>query len=296
MKVIRNFLVITFLLTQSCSNPLSPSDNAHIYHSDYEFLNNEPDNTVFTPPVLTDPALTVGSAPHTLVTRAQFIFSNMTYTKYEHYGKREMNDQTGRYVYDCSGFVGDFVIKQVLPKHYENLKNNALKFHPDIRPRAWGFYDYFNHIYQHDPNNKYWHVFTNPWDLQKGDIIVVKYDESWRNKRISEGKHTSTGHVMLAWGHPVQDDILPYEFTIKVLDSAGSGHYNDTRDEPGSASKDGSGIGHGWMKYKCDLNPINPKAIEYRWKLSTAWYERWDGGSSSHKRLEGIIFARPRTL
>lgn len=291
------------LLVFGCSKetPTSVADPSWVetYHSDYEIIPVEYDFTVFTPPVQIDDTSGAATPSGIFKARAQAILDNLDTTKYEHYSGRVMDEASGTYIYDCSGLVGDFVIRQVLYDHYQDLALFANAFHTfDPRPRAWGFYDYFRDILGNDASgqanpvgqNKYWKVFIAADSIKKGDIIVVKYDQDWRKQyQDRENKDASTGHVMIAWSQPI---IIGSEATIRILDCASSGHYYDTRDSANTASVDGSGIGVGWMRYGLSTNGRN-RPYKYHWKLGGHWYGLWTGSYDYYNRLEGILIARP---
>lgn len=284
--------------------------------SDYEVLNEEEGTDVDenTPQIEADrkshrPA--EGTAARKFYDRLAYIMGNLRITEYVHYKNKIMDEDNGIYKYDCSGFVSEFILKQVLPKHYEDLVSNAKKYHKDDHPRAWGLYDYFNEILSKKTENKnsYWHVFTSMEKIQPGDIIVVKYDENWRNSIIEKCKSASTGHVMTAWSYPVRSGK---EFSIYVIDSSGSGHCKDTRRTTYDDVSGTNGIGKGRMYYGVDQKDQRP--VYYRWSSSiscqytlTDMKSNCDGKDKDlcctgkncdyprkyYERLQGIIIARP---
>lgn len=206
--------------------------------------------------------------------RTAFILGNLRQTEYVHYSKvedgqavvlREMDEDRGIYKYDCSGFVGDFILKQALPRHYADLQQGSARFHPeDSRPRAWGFYEYFEDLLENPPRggSPYWKVFTSMEELQPGDIIVAKYDETWRAETISIFGKASTGHVMVAWSFAVPSTVNEGEYWILITDSSGSGHHKDTRRTTYDSVPSTTGIGKGkmWFGVNADKRPVS-----YRW-------------------------------
>lgn len=201
--------------------------------------------------------------------RMVYIMGNMRDTKYVHHKDKVMDDDEGVYKYDCSGFVGEFILKQVLPNHYQDLVDNAERFHADSHPRAWGFYDYFREILgdSDENSNAYWYVFKSIEKIQPGDIIVARYDDAWRDfMKGKECKHISTGHVMVAWSFPVISDCTDNERWIYVIDSSGSGHAKDTRRTTYDDVNDETGIGKGKMWY--GINQDDKRPIYYRWSKS----------------------------
>jgi len=239
--------------------------------------------------------------------RVQSILSNMKETAYVHDEGMQLNEPKGIYKYDCSGFVGTFVLKDTLPTHYQRLLAGAQQYHKGVlqkdgsragadavRPRAWGFYDYFDSLRVHAPQNGDWHVFRSLAELMPGDIIVARYANGWREQRKDRGLDASTGHVMIAWDvHTVLNWLGKDHFKIKVVDSSSSGHDNDTRDTLSDGVSGDDGIGTGDMVFTAD---DNGDVDGYYWSKNVEgkWYSRWDGSYSYHRRLEGVLFARAR--
>jgi hypothetical protein len=293
--------------------------------SDYELLPEAPaseDGEAVLPAASEPLRPKEGSAARAYYDRLAYILGNLRETAYVHAAGRILDEDAGVYKYDCSGFVGDFILKQVLPKHYDDLAANAAKFHADAHPRAWGFYDYFKDVLggKDEASNAYWEVFRSFAKVRPGDVIVVKYSEDWRRKVIKKCGHSSTGHVMTAWSLPAKAEG---GYLIEVADSASSGHGRDTR-RTGAAkcrhsgflgckccAKDAvNGIGRGRMWFGTDKDGA---AVSYRWsgtkgcKYTLESLETncdGDGFCSSddgrqaayYRRLEGVLMARPKTL
>ncbi len=298
--------------------------------SDYEILGEErgteSDDALPQEAVMGGRRPAEGTAARMFYDRLVYIMGNLRETEYVHHRQRIMKEDEGIYKYDCSGFAGDFILKQVLPQHYEDLARNAKRFHSgkdDEHPRAWGFYDYFNEILsgRDESGNAYWYVFKSIEKIQPGDIIVVKYDEKWQASMIEKCKSASTGHVMIAWSPPVRTS--KEEFSICVVDSASSGHGKDTRRAGHRKCKDSgflscrccpediiTGIGKGKMWY--GVNREDNRPVYYRWRNSdgckytlTGMKTDCDGNDGFcctrnckyprkyYERLQGIIMARP---
>lgn len=313
-------LVFTTMTLSGCGHAINEKirmDQAR--SSDYEILGGEWDT-------VTDDASSQetgvggtrpveGTAARMFYDRLVYVMGNLRETRYVHHGDRVMDEDRGIYKYDCSGFAGDFVLKQALPRHYEDLAQNAKKFHTgkdDEHPRAWGFYDYFNHILSGgDENaNAFWYVFKSIEKIQPGDIIVVKYDEKWRDAMIEKCGSASTGHVMIAWSPPVH--AAKDEYSIYVTDSASSGHGRDTRrGQDNVAGSNGIGKGRMWF----GVNPKDNRPVSYRWSRSggckyTLEDMKTDCNGNDglcctknckykrtyYERLQGIIMARPLLL
>jgi len=272
-----------------------------------------------------------GTAARLFYDRMVYIMGNLRDTEYVHLAEKVINEDDGIYKYDCSGFVGEFILQQTLSAHYQDLFDNAERFHSvadsiaDKRPRAWGFYDYFKEILgdEVENSNAYWYVFKSYEKIQPGDIIVAKYHEDWQKylKDEKECASVSTGHVMLAWSFPVISTVNTDEFWIYIIDSSGSGHGKDTRKTDYDNVNDEEGIGKGKMWYGFNTKTTTDgkeyhRPIYYRWSAydgckytlhsmtSNCGYETGDVyycpgdpySSLNHKyfeRLQGIIMARP---
>ncbi len=243
-----------------------------------------------------------------LIERATFIFNNLELTDYTHSSGSVMDEENGIYFYDCSGFISEFVIKECLPAHHTDLLEHTNSNTNPFRPLATDFYDYFRDEIlgtNYDPEDintctaelNGWRVFTNIEDVQKGDLIIAKYDEDWNDIM----GNTTTGHTMIAWSSAIQDDDDPLLYKIKILDAARLGHSFDTRITAPSSTTNGEGIGIGWMLFKISSLP-SKRAVQYKWRLTSdmfyrSYYIYYDDSSTyerkEHDRLKGIIFARP---
>jgi len=314
------FIIIIIFSFIGCDETIDePTDNIYRFsdfekaeineNSDFDIFDiiygdtaQNPDNFDEIPIVQSTPLPSESSPAYLVVTRIDSILKNLKVTQYVHYCGHIMDEKKGIYKYDCSGFVGDFVLKVVLKNHYNNLDSATKKFHPDdLRPRAWGFYDYFRNILGDSFNveTKYWKVFTSIDSLQKGDIIVVRYSDKWRENKIKSGLTASTGHVMIAWSKAVRES----ENKVKILitDCSASGHYKDTRpvdnkDYPSDYHPlNSSGIGSGWMWF--GISTIGDRRpYKYQWRSSTGKeYTLYslNPEDTTHGRIHGIILARP---
>lgn len=309
------FIFITLFLIISCvkKNLVEPLPDSGL-NSDYELIDDETDGIlVGAGKVMPDTNSISGDSPYAkFVNRCIFVWNNMTITKYVHNKDKVINDSTGVYKFDCSGFVGQIVLDKVLPDHYKDLENHIKKIvgiNGDsmnvIRPLAATFYDYFRYKILKDPDsivgeNDYWKVFTSIDSLQRGDLIIVRYNDDWRQ----ETNNSSTGHVMIAW--EIKDVNSDNVVEIQVMDATSSAHTktSDTRtmnSPPVAEELDGkkSGIGFGKMKYLISTSG-HRRPYAYKWSLNSRyWYNLVEGDNISvsvnkkYDRIKGIIFARP---
>ena len=312
MKHYRDISIYILLMTL-CGAALSCSQNVsssgELYY-DYEVIEDETDGDLLGFGEVTVEADTISddSPRAKLIRRGDYIWNRMTRTKYVHYHDLIIDDMFGIYEYDCSGFVYSIILYEALPEHADDLLKWKQELHPsDFGIRAQTFYDYFRHNILTDSlqsaSNDYWKVFMSIDSLKKGDLIIVRYDDDWREEMINDGEKASTGHVMIAWDI---GEVNGDEVEITVYDCASSGHTKsiDTRycnaipvAEINEDSEKPSGIGFGKMKYKISDSHRRPHA--YKWSInSTYWYNLWNGDDINepgikYDRIEGIIFARP---
>ncbi|CAD73404.1 MAG TPA: hypothetical protein DDX19_09865 [Rhodopirellula baltica] len=253
-----------------------------------------------TPPVIIDTTPLEGNTPRILlVNEVKNVWSNLKVTEYTHRKDKVIDLENGVVKFDCSGFVGEVLLKTALPDHYQAIEKHLKKNRTSIpsaddgrmwmtRPLAGLFYDYFD---EQQPDD--WLVFRCAADLKPGDLIVARYEDSWRVER----NNTSTGHIMVAWEiEPPQDDST---IQVRVFDSSNGAHTKqlDTRhqaDSPVDAISR-TGIGSGVMQFR--LND-NGEVTGYKWSLtSKRWHNLVDSeeatGNRYYDRLEGILFARP---
>lgn len=252
------------------------------------------------------------SASSKFTNRAIFVWNNMKRTKYVFSSEHVIDDENGIYKYDCSGFIGEILLKKALPAHYKDIIDNSKRIksikggrQKFTRPLVANFYDYFRDDILDDANqisvsNKYWKVFTSIDSLQRGDLIVARYNDTWRRNN----KNSTTGHMMVAWN--IEKSTKKNEYIIQVLDAAGSSHTKaeDTRSVnavPVAEKRKGknSGIGFGKMVFKVGNNE-RKRPYAYKWSLtSKSWYNLVKGdkiheeNGDRYDRLKGVIFARP---
>ncbi|MGE3062558.1 MAG: hypothetical protein AB7T10_02870 [bacterium] len=302
-------LLCSSVIIFSCSQNLS--DGQDEYSHDYEDVADEDDGLLVGGARIDIRAdtITANTPRGVLIKRGEFIWEKITRTKYVHYADRIIDDIDRVYEYDCSGFLYSIIIYDALPNHADNLLSWKMKLHPkDFSVRACTFYDYFRDSIlgaNTVTENAYWRVFTSIDSLKKGDLIIVRYDDDWRDEWIDSTGHASTGHVMIAWD--IKAVNANNEVEIQVYDCASSGHTvsADTRycnsipvAEINEDSGKPSGIGFGWMKYKISTT-VDRRPFAYKWSLnSTHWYNLYNGDEINepgikYDRIKGIIFARP---
>ena len=188
-----------------------------------------------------------------LLSEAERELARMTSSYYTH--TTYVDEKSGTYNYDCSGFVG-YALTRAVPVAFNALQHK--------RPVAADFYDHIA-VSGPAPGSGGWMKVSTPLELLPGDIVV------WLKPDSSDS--TSTGHVMIVTGMPVKNPQRTGEVLVQVIDSTESGHANDTR---GSGQ---TGLGKGTIGIMTDLSG-----------LPTGYY--WRGGESRLLQKTEIAFGR----
>lgn len=242
--------------------------------------------------------------------RVNYILGNIKETKYVHSDKSCIDEGEGRYEYDCSGFLGIYVLNNVSEEYCNQLNRSTRKgivnkSRPCVvktncsvvknsytsRPLAEDFYYYFKEI-KNNIDNEYFTVVTDFRNVKVGDIIAVKYASNWQKDKKSycsfyEGhdKNPSTGHVMIAMSEPVKSKMNCTDCCKdkKYTESRCTQHdeyYITVADSAGSGHRkdtrgDGqSGIGKGTMYF--GINNAG-ESIYYRWSDWNSYkYQTYD--------------------
>ncbi len=319
MKKFTIFLTIFLMviLTFISCNKDNPIDVPVVIseESDYEIYENEDDGLTTVGEIHIDTTRATGNSnSDILVNGCIDVWQKITRTKYVH--KDSVIDWTnGVFKYDCSGFGNYILLRKYLPNHFNDINVNDTT---GGRALASDFYDYFRLILDSATSgeNDKWKVFMSVDSLQKGDFLIVRYDDNWRKEykhylhQQNKDASVSTGHVMIAW--QIGSVNSNNQVDIQVYDCSGSDHSLDTRyyNSKPVAEKIlnsygdmvNSGIGFGKMSYLISTNG-HRRPFAYKWKLNTStnskpWYNLKEGDDITegikYDRLKGIIFARPK--
>ncbi|MFA9391189.1 MAG: hypothetical protein ACERKD_15375 [Prolixibacteraceae bacterium] len=316
INVFKLIFLLLLILDSGCSSEeIKP---ATTFSTDYELIEEETDSLLLMAGsmAINLEKIDADFARTKMVNRCIDVWNDMDTTKYVH--AKDKVIKSGVYKFDCSGFAGEIVIKTVLPDHFDDLDKHrgtivdtsGISNLHITRPLAGSMYDYFRDTILMDPDNlvktnQYWKVFTTIDSLERGDLIIARYNDNWRVKQ----KNNTTGHVMIAWEIASVNSLN--EVNIQVMDATSSGHTSaiDTRSSwkhpvaekiKGSNGEcHNSGIGFGKMTYKISNNE-HRRPYAYTWSLKNSkskWYNLYTGDDisegSNYDRLEGIIFARP---
>jgi len=182
----------------------------------------------------------VSSIEQSLVNFVHKTVDTVRYTAYK-LGGSHFDTSHGVYVVDCSTYV-DNILETTHPDAYSTLINSS----GSEKPTTKEYYNFFSKLNDDSDN---WNKVDNVKELRPGDILVFRY----------KGSRTG-GHVMVVMNTPKK---TTNSYTIRVADSASSGHSQDTR------AGHNSGIGIGTLQLK--INPKTGEPSAYAWKVGSCW-------------------------
>lgn len=170
-----------------------------------------------------------------------FIRESISSVKYSSYkmGGNRIDTDRGIYIVDCSAYV-DHILKAIYPQAYSSLT----KWSGTERPTTDDFYQYFSNLSQ---QTNRWETLNEIESLRPGDIIVFRY--------LSHRGTQTGGHVMVVMDAPKR---IGDSYSLRIADSAPSGHSKDTR------LNRISGVGIGTILLKAHYRTQQP--IAYAWK------------------------------
>ena len=171
-----------------------------------------------------------------------------------------MNEETGTRRTDCTGLMS-YILKRKSLSGYNLIPDGG-----NAHPLSEDFYDYFasRPTTANTGTSARWRRIVYAMSLKPGDIIVYKYS--------STSSTGTTGHTMMVKELPTRGSRSG-EILVKVVDSARSGHADDTR---GSSF---TGPGTGTLGIKVDSSG---KPVGYYWK----------GGISTSLNTTKLVFGR----
>lgn len=207
-----------------------------------------------------DAAPVAKTAAELLVGEAARQLSSMKVTSYQH--PTEVDEATGTYRYDCSGFLG-YALKRVMPDHLVAVRT----FSGVTRPLAKHFQTFFASL-PTDGTRSGWTRVARAQDLEPGDVVA------WL--KPLDQVSTNTGHVMIVRAKATPNPKRADEVLVLVVDSSASPHgATDTR------APSGDGLGSGPIGLLVDGSGA---PIRYR----------WTGGVSTTEWTTPISLARPK--
>jgi len=177
------------------------------------------------------------------------MFRNIRSTEYLH-PPYTSDDTTGTYKFDCLGFV-DHVLMNAAPEAYREIGKGA---NPSIESYAAAF----NAMDTKSPAALYGTKVQRPVDLRPGDVCL------WLKPNTLD-----TGHMWIIAGEPTINPKRADEVIVRIFDSTGTVHSDDSR--AGSAWN--TGLGTGILGFMTDTEG-NPVGLYWEGGASTAAGEK----------------------
>lgn len=177
------------------------------------------------------------------------MFRNIRSTEYVH-PPYTSDDITGTYKFDCLGFV-DHVLMNATPAAYQDIGRGA---NPSIESYAAAF----NAMDTKSPAALYGSKIQRPVDLRPGDVCL------WLKPNTLD-----TGHMWIIAGEPMINPKRADEVMVRIFDSTGTVHSDDSR--TGSVWK--TGLGTGILGFMTDTGG-NPVGLYWEGGTSTAAGEK----------------------
>jgi len=217
------------------------------------------------------PVVVVVEQPRDVMQQAMHVVHSARSTAYTH--KTTVEEDEGKYEFDCSGFVG-YVLRQSQPRAFAELRAATRSGSP--RPLAKHFVAFFQNL----PESSAWRRIERASELAAGDMIAWLKPDDVTTK--------NTGHVMIVRGKPVRDEDHPDVWAVPIIDSTAVPHgTGDSRKATGA-----TGLGTGEVLLIVDADEI---PIGYRWSRGTkatlhlttialagVWIQRATTTDSSH--------------
>lgn len=177
------------------------------------------------------------------------MFKNIRSTEYVH-PPYTSDDATGVYKFDCLGFV-DHVLMGADRASYQEIGKNA-------NPSIESYSAYFTRLDTKTPDALGWTNVPHPADLKPGDICL------WLKPSTLD-----TGHMWIIAGEPKVNPKRSDEVIVRIFDSTGTVHGDDSR--TGSPFK--TGLGSGILGFMVDTAG-NPTGLYWEGGESTGAGER----------------------
>lgn len=140
------------------------------------------------------------------------VCGSMQSSNYRH--RTSVDEASGRFDYDCSGFI-DYALQKISPEAYAEIPVSKAS---SKRPLAQDFYSLFSHPPQ---QASHWERIRKIRHVQAGDLVA------WL--RPIDRDSTNTGHVMVASAKPTINPEQADERLISVIDFTTSPHAQDSR-------------------------------------------------------------------
>jgi cell wall-associated NlpC family hydrolase len=148
-------------------------------------------------------ALAASSRP--LYAEAQRELALARHTAYAH--ATGVDEAIGRFVFDCSGFVG-YALSQAVPEAFAQLQAVS-----GPRPTSRDFVRFVQALEPGQVRGR-WRRLASVAELQPGDVVA------WLRPRGQRGR--AGGHVMIVGAAPYEYPEGSGEYVLRIIDSSGS--------------------------------------------------------------------------
>lgn len=163
--------------------------------------------------------------------------NKLTENKYV-FSHDQLDCQQGIAKLDCSGFVNAILINY-FPETNVQLRNFTAGKRPNTK-------DFYNFILNSNAKSLIKKVSSID-KLRAGDLVVIKYSQ----EHIERVNTRSKGHIMIVLDS-FKVSTIDNIYQVKVIDSAISGHANDTRQQ----GETGIGVGSIFIEVDTAGGPI----------------------------------------
>jgi cell wall-associated NlpC family hydrolase len=187
-------------------------------------------------------AAVADNSPRAFVTEIDRELANLRTSSYSH--RTSIDEATGAFNYDCSGFVG-YALEGSAPTAFQELRNATVK-----RPLAKHFETFFASLPSNDA--PHWARVAKVSELAPGDIVA------WLKVPGSSSKNT--GHVVTVHGAVTPEGGHPGSYLVPIADSTSLRH---GRTDSRYANK-ATGLGTGTLVLVADESGA---PVAYRWSL-----------------------------
>jgi hypothetical protein len=177
------------------------------------------------------------------------MFQNMKSTEYVHPPYTD-DDTAGIYRFDCLGFV-DHVLMNADPAGYREIGKG-------VNPSIESYAGYFNKLDTKMPDVARWVKVAHPIDLKPGDVCL------WLKPSTLD-----TGHMWIIAGEPKINQKRADEVLVRIFDSTGTCHSDDSR----SGLVYSNGLGSGILGMMVDGGG-NPVGLYWEGGVSTGAGEK----------------------
>lgn len=244
-------LLVLLMIAAGCTSAPAPQPSAatHVTVGEEHRSPDIPGSATSVQPTASVPdsiaaQLAAVKSTNPVFTEAYRMFRNIKSTEYVHPPYTD-DDAAGIYRFDCLGFV-DHVLMNATPAAYKEIGNGA---NPSIESYAAAF----SKLETKSPIALLGTRVARPLDLQPGDVCL------WLKPNTLD-----TGHMWIIAGEPKVNPKRTGEVMVRIFDSTGTVHTDDSR----TNSEFKTGLGSGILGFMVD-NKGNPIGLY------------WEGGEST---------------